>query len=81
MRYAVVLHDCEILIAVAVAIGQAKEPDLGQLQDRIKFVAPVVPYFDTPAFINDQIEESIAVEVASPQVNEWNGVTRECGYG
>ena len=43
IRYAVVLHDYEIRIAVAVAIGQAKEPDIRELQGGIKAVAPVIP--------------------------------------
>ena len=72
------LPDEQVYIAVAVAIGQASEPDAGQLQGGIKAAAPVVPHFDGPTFDYGQIQESIAVEVASPQVNVWSVVK---GYG
>ena len=47
--------DQQVHVAVAVAIGQANEPDVEQLQGWIKAVAPVVPQFDIHAFGNGQI--------------------------
>ena len=44
--------DQQVHIAVAVAIGQANELDIGQLQGWIKAAAPVVPQSDGRAFAN-----------------------------
>ena len=68
----------QVRIAVAVAIGQANEPDLGKLHNGIKAIAPIVPQFDDPAFGRDQIEESIAVKVASLKVHVSNRVRKGC---
>ena len=73
-RFAVMPQDQQIHMAVTIPIGQAKTRDLGQFQGGNKLVAPVVPYFDKPALVDDQIQESIAIEVTSLEADESKGV-------